>query len=120
MADKPTIERTDYPEMIYVTEVDFEDADFPLIGASASPDSGGEPYVRKAAVKVKPLVWNDRHENSHADVYSARQSHGQGPDAYMLARGSNIIGWHPNLEAAKSAAQADHESRVRQALEGLE
>ncbi len=67
--------------------------------------------------KVRALVWRDRHENSRADVYSARQSYGQGPDAYMLARCSTIVSWHPTMEAAKAAAQADHAAHILAALD---
>lgn len=38
---------TDGPDTIYLTEVDSEDPDFPLVWASASADSGGVPYHRE-------------------------------------------------------------------------
>jgi hypothetical protein len=34
------------PEVIYLTEVDYEDPDYPLVWASISGDSGGTPYRR--------------------------------------------------------------------------
>lgn len=34
------------PDEIFLTEVDYEDADFPLVYASASADSGGTSYIR--------------------------------------------------------------------------
>lgn len=44
--------QADGPATIYLTEVDYEDPDFPLVWASASADSGGVPYHREHAVEA--------------------------------------------------------------------
>lgn len=56
-------EATDAPDTIYLTEVDYEDPDFPLVWASASADSGGVPYHRAdtedALVKAAEAIADD-------------------------------------------------------------
>jgi hypothetical protein len=42
------------PKVIYLTKVDDEDTDYPMVWASASKDSGGTEYIR--ADRVAALV----------------------------------------------------------------
>lgn len=44
---------THTPPTIYMTEVDYEDPDFPLVWASISPDSGGTPYALAAPLLAR-------------------------------------------------------------------
>ncbi|WP_119920304.1 hypothetical protein [Mesorhizobium sp. DCY119] len=67
----------------------------------------------EAGVTVKALEWD---EHNCADVYGVKDCHGQGPKRYFLYRASTIIGWFDGIDAAKAAAQADYERRVRSAL----
>jgi hypothetical protein len=73
--------------------------------------------VREAleGAAVKPLVWDD---NGKADVYQVTFANGQGPKAFLVARGSKIIGWYDDPDAAKAAAQADYTARILSALKG--
>lgn len=66
-------------------------------------------------VKFKPLVWHgpDIHEEYYArsiignfNISCARH------DGYRWCMGE----WHPTLDAAKAAAQADYESRLRSTI----
>jgi hypothetical protein len=41
------------PEAIYLTEIDWEDPDFPLVWASISEDSGGDQYIRAATLAAE-------------------------------------------------------------------
>lgn len=71
------------------------------------------------AVKVKPLVWTDRKDGAFsAGVYAVRPSHGQGPEPFMLTFGTRIVSWHPDADAAKSAAQAHHEAHTLSSVSG--
>lgn len=69
-------------------------------------------------VGVKLLVWRDDgtngHETDHAfgfyEVYPS-------PEGDMLSRDGVDSGVFPSLEAAKAAAQADYEERIRGVLD---
>lgn len=65
-------------------------------------------------IKVKPLVWD---EHNRADIYSVKEYFGQGPTDYFLSRGTRIVGNFNTVTEAKAAAQADHERRVREAID---
>lgn len=54
-----------------------------------------------SAIKVKPLTW-DAH--NRADIYSVKDTYGQGPKPYMLVRNSRVIGWFDEVDGAKAAA----------------
>jgi len=74
----------------------------------ASSDSG---------VKVRELTWREYPSgNCDAVVYSISNTYGQGPRKYVLARGFAILGYFDEVDAAKAAAQADYETRIRSAL----
>lgn len=70
-----------------------------------------------AQVTVKPLEWRDDgtngHETDHAfgfyEVYPS-------PEGDMLSRDGVDSGVFPTIEAAKAAAQADYDARIRSAL----
>lgn len=80
------------------------------------------------ATRVKPLVWRTYSNNGNCDAstrfgpYSVEdcdedgwgmwtpQEYGSGDDP--------ANGYHPTLEAAKAAAQADYEQRIRAAIGG--
>ena len=47
------------PATIYLTEVDYEDPDYPLVWASVSADSGGVPYHRDDAVEAMVKAVDD-------------------------------------------------------------
>jgi hypothetical protein len=81
------------------------------------PQADALARVRAEAVKVKPLAWDD---NGSADVYRVTFANGQGPKAFIVSRGSKIIGWHDDPNEAKAAAQADHNARIRAAIGGVE
>ena len=78
----------------------------------------------KAEVKVKPLVWRmeygytGRAETS-IGVYLIERFPGQG-QPYRLINAFDGKSSHSTLEAAKAAAQADYDARIRAALEGGE
>lgn len=81
------------------------------------PQADALARVRADAVKIKPLVWDD---NGSADVYRVTFANGQGPKAFIVSRGSKIIGWHDDPNEAKAVAQADHEARIRAEIGGVE
>lgn len=77
------------------------------------------------AIRVKPLVWvlsnwnlipstHMRAEISFATPYGISWGWANGK-VHLV--GDDIDEWHPTLEAAKAAAQADYEARIRSALE---
>ena len=69
-------------------------------------------------VRVKPLEWVDVGADClNADVYSIGPTYGQGPERFMLTRGTKIIRWGDQPEPLKAAAQADHEARIRASIE---
>jgi hypothetical protein len=70
--------------------------------------------LARKGLRVKPLVWDD---NGSADVYRVTFSNGQGPKAFLVSRGSKIIGWYDDPSEAKAAAQADYEAHILVALE---
>lgn len=70
------------------------------------------------AVRVKSLVWKKRDIDIHlAQNYRITPFYGQGPAAYYLARGSDMIAHGDTVDDLKSTAQADHEARIRAAIE---
>lgn len=73
------------------------------------------------AVRVKSLVWKKRDIDIHlAQNYRITPFYGQGPAAYYLARGSDMIAHGDTVDDLKSTAQADHERSVRAAIEPAE
>lgn len=100
---------------------------------SGTPFSAGVQYVRSdlfdamaaerdaalaGAVRVKSLVWKKRDIDIHlAQNYGIIPFYGQGPAAYYLARGSDMIAHGDTVDDLKSTAQADHEARIRAAIE---
>jgi hypothetical protein len=78
------------------------------------------------ATRVKPLVWKQEAENAWvAAHYAVHQywPHNNGLFAvsgYLGGLGAIALGKHPTLEAAKAAAQADYEQRIRAAIGGNE
>ena len=74
--------------------------------------------VQPAQVRVKPLVWKGDSirvtANGMGKYYSCmRMFHGQKGSGWECDEGD----WHPTIEAAKAAAQADYEARILAALE---
>lgn len=70
------------------------------------------------AVRVKSLVWKKRDIDIHlAQNYRITPFYGQGPAAYYLARDSDMIAHGDTVDDLKSTAQADHEARIRAAIE---
>lgn len=67
------------------------------------------PPPEATGMRLKPLVWD---ENGSADVYRVTFANGQGAKAFILSRGSKIIGWHDDPEEAKAAAEADYRARA--------
>ncbi len=65
-------------------------------------------------IKVKPLVWD---EHNRADIYSVKDTYGQGPKPLMLVRNSRVIGWFDEVDEAKAEAQSDHEKRTLAAID---
>lgn len=69
-------------------------------------------------VKVRDLEWREYSSGGcEADVYSISNTYRQGPRKYALARGSAILGYFDEIDAAKSAAQRDYEVRILSALD---
>jgi hypothetical protein len=63
---------------------------------------------------VKLLEWRDLSDQlAHADIYTVCYAWNQGPKDFVLSRGNRILGYYDMLCEAKSAAQIDHEARVR-------
>lgn len=73
-----------------------------------------ETLAERLAKCVKPLEWDD---NGSADVYRVTFANGQGSKAFLLSRGSKIIGWHDDPNEAQAAAQADYTARILAALD---
>lgn len=108
MSDDDMIRRGD--AILAVTAADKE-----CLGAN-----GAREFIRAipaVTVGVRPLVWRDDgtngHETDHAfgfyEVYPS-------PEGDMLSRDGVDSGVFPTLEAAKAAAQADYDARIRSAL----
>lgn len=64
-------------------------------------------------VRVKALEWS----NDRAGDYLITSTYRQAPKAYLLARGSSILGYFDLVADAKVAAQSDHEERILAAIE---
>jgi len=87
------------------------------------PQADALARVRAEAVKVKPLVWFEVEKSRYggkytADGYTIRYIEG----LWLLdfAGQSKAIWRFPSLDEAKSAAQADHDARIRAAIGGVE
>ena len=83
-----------------------------------------ERIVAAVTPKVKPLAWfcelaTKDHEMYESDCgeYSICDMRPFGGEGFLLCRGEMPIGTWQSLEKAKSAAQADHEPRILEALE---
>jgi hypothetical protein len=66
---------------------------------------------------IKPLVWVDAPDHWKSDIYLITSSYGQGPERFMLSRGSKIINWNDAVAPLQAAAQADHDARIIAALD---
>ncbi|MFV1538730.1 hypothetical protein [Phaeobacter sp. JH204B] len=78
--------------------------------------------VRESAdgVKVKPLVWDELGDRWNT-VTSGRiqiTQHGCHPYWDLSCASPETDGYYNSVEEAKAAAQADHEARIKAALEG--
>ena len=108
---------TDAPKHLIVRWDDNGDGQI-VHGLDADPVSIEARYRRvDMPVRVKPLVWVEAADSWQSDVYSITTSYGQGPERFLLSRGTKIIRWDDAAAPLKAVAQADHDARIRSALE---
>lgn len=98
---------------------------------AALPDALAAPSIEPVGVKVKPLEWkrNGREVNSlWAECDPINRYYTIEPTSnvfevettlHLSEFGSDKLGLHPTLEAAKAAAQADYEARIIGALTAI-
>lgn len=74
--------------------------------------------------RVKPLVWETNAAHCHAYGEAAGTNYMAAPSTrpdrigeFRLSDTWSGFSYHPTLEAAKAAAQADYEARIMSALE---
>lgn len=95
---------------------DFADRARQMIGGIMRDIPSALPaYVHPAPVTVKPLEWvkSQYLKREYSDGYLAEQEDGEtGDGAWGVSGRGKFLGWHPTLEAAKAAAQADYEACI--------
>lgn len=94
----------DGPATIYLTEVDYEDPDFPLVWASASADSGGVPYHRAAPVDALVAAAEEAAEVVHKAYVSATMEAVNAGPSHPLR--DNFDKWQVRCLRAEEALRA--------------